>query len=216
RAYLAFAGGLEVKPVLGSRSTDLRSRFGGVEGRALRAGDRLALAPSEGAAAGWLSPTLRRTAIAHVAPEAPLPILPGRHLGHFTADAFQLLCDSRWRVSRDADRAGIRLDGPPLHHVGQPEVPSVGLPLGAVQVPRDGRPIVMLVDRPVTGGYPVVGCLGRAAVGRAAQLLPGDEVRFAPVTAAQAREELRNLDALLRDGVRSQDDPGPAWAGALD
>jgi biotin-dependent carboxylase-like uncharacterized protein len=216
RAYLAFAGGIDVEPVLGSRSTDLRSRFGGLEGRALRAGDRLALARSDRAAPGWLTSTLRRVATAQVVQDVPLQILPGPHLDRCGPDAFERLCGSLWRVSREADRAGIRLDGPPLDHLGEPEVPSVALPLGAVQVPPDGRPIVMLADRPVTGGYPVVGCLARAAVGRAAQLLVGDEVRFAPVAAAKAREELRMLETLLREGVRSEDDPGPAWAGALD
>lgn len=74
---------------------------------------------------------------------------------------------------------GYRLDGPAIEHDGAPEIPSVGLPLGAVQVPPDGRPIVMLADRPVTGGYPVIACVRSADVDRVAQLLPGEPIRFA-------------------------------------
>ena len=93
---------------------------------------------------------------------------------------------------------GYRLDGPAIEHRATPEVPSVGLPLGAVQVPPDGRPIVMLADRPVTGGYPVIGCVASDDVGRVAQLLPGERLRFAQVGRAATLEG----DA--------------AWAGALE
>jgi allophanate hydrolase subunit 2 len=88
---------------------------------------------------------------------------------------------------------GYRLDGRAVEHSETPEVPSLGLPLGAIQVPPDGRLIVMLADRPVTGGYPVIGCVARADIGRVAQLLPGDTLRFA----------------------RTGDQGDAAWAGAL-
>jgi antagonist of KipI len=221
RAYLAVAGGLAVEPVLDSRSTDLRSGFGGVDGRPLSAGDRLDVAPGQPERSlepGLLVPELRRAAADHLVVDAPFPIVSGPHPERFAPGALDLLCTQPWRVSADADRAGIRLegDGALLAHPGEAEVPSVALPLGAVQVPPDARPIIMLADRPVTGGYPVIGCVARAAIGRAAQLLPGDEVRFTLVSAREARDELRRVVALLRDGIRVDEDAAPLWAGALD
>jgi antagonist of KipI len=221
RAYLAVAGGLAVEPVLGSRSTDLRSVFGGVHGRPLSAGDRLGVAPGEPEGSfqpGLVVPELRRAASDQLVVDAPFPIVGGPHPERFAPDALDLLCTQPWRVSADADRAGIRLeaDGAALAHAGEAEVPSVALPLGAVQVPPDGRPIIMLADRPVTGGYPVIGCVARAAIGRAAQLLPGDQVRFTVVSAPEARDELRRVVALLRDGIRVDEDAAPHWAGSLD
>ena len=221
RAYLAVAGGLAVEPVLGSRSTDLRSGFGGVDGRPLSAGDRLDVAPghSDGSfEPGLLVPELRRAAADQLVVDAPLPVVGGPHLERFAPSVLDLLCARPWRVSADADRAGIRLegDGASLAHAGEAEVPSVALPLGAVQVPPDGRPIIMLADRPVTGGYPVIGCIARAAVGRVAQLLPGDEIRFTAVSTREARDALRHVVALLRDGIRVDEDATPHWAGSLD
>ncbi len=169
RAYLAIAGGIEVHPVLGSPSTDLRSGFGGLGGRALRTDDRLEI----GTASGGLPAGSGRR------PTGPIRILAGPHLERFAPGALERLCQTRWTVASEADRMGYRLDGPAVEHDGAPEIPSVGLPLGAVQVPPDGRPIVMLADRPVTGGYPVIACVTAADVDRVAQLLPGEPIRFA-------------------------------------
>lgn len=187
RAYLAIAGGIQVEAVLGSASTDLRAGFGGFSGRALRAGDRLALGAETGAPRAGSPPAT-----------GPIRILPGPHVAQFAPGALDQLCATGWTVASEADRMGYRLDGPAIEHRATPEVPSLGLPLGAVQVPPDGRPIVMLADRPVTGGYPVIGCVASDDVGRVAQLLPGDVVRFARVGRAVTLEG----DA--------------AWAGALE
>ncbi|MDQ2940824.1 MAG: 5-oxoprolinase subunit PxpB [Chloroflexota bacterium] len=190
RAYLAIAGGIEVERVLGSPSTDMRSGFGGLGGRALRAGDRLDIGTASGAS---------RAAAGRPA-TGPIRVLPGPHLDRFAPGMLDRLCETTWTVAPEADRMGYRLDGPAVEHVGTAEVPSVGLPLGAVQVPPGGRPIIMLVDRPVTGGYPVIGCVPAADVCRVAQLLPGDPLRFARMGIGQAM----TLDA------------DADWAGALE
>lgn len=190
RAYLAVAGGIEVDQVLGSPSTDLRSGFGGLGGRALRTGDRLEV----GMAGGGVPAVSRRPAT------GPIRILPGPHLDRFAPGAMERLCETAWTVASEADRMGYRLDGAAIEHGATPDVPSLGLPLGAVQVPPDGRPIIMLADRPVTGGYPVIGCVPAADVGRVAQLLPGEALRFARMGIGQA-------SALEGDA---------AWAGALE
>lgn len=202
RGYLAIGGGLSIEPVLGSASTDLRSGYGGVGGRALRAEDRLACHPGSGRAARWTG----------ARPTGPIRVVDGPHAASFAPDA---LTGVSWRVGREADRAAARLDGPRLEGTAS-EVASIGLPLGAVQVPPDGRPIVMLADRPVTGGYPVPAVVIGADIGRVARLRPGQDVRFASVSPDEARsalrraeEELAALEAL--DGPR---DDELGWAGS--
>lgn len=205
RAYLAFSGGIEVDPVLGSAATDLRTAFGGHEGRALRAGDALAIGSTTGVGLRWVG----------ARHQGPIRIVAGPHADRLVSDA---LMANAWTVSPAADRAGVRLDGD--HRLGPDgaEVASMGLPLGAVQMPPDGRPIVMLADRPVTGGYPVPACVIRADVGRVAQMRPGDQLRFTSVSLAEAREaNLRaeeELAALVDAGVPPDDELG--WAGALE
>lgn len=197
RGYLAAAGGIEVEPVLGSASTDLRSGFGGLDGRALRPGDRLALGMPSGAAARWTgSPGT-----------GPIRIVDGPH-GH----AAELAGD--WIVGPEIDRAGARLEGGKPAYAG--EVPSMGLPLGAVQVPPDGRPIVMLADRPVTGGYPVPACVIRADVGRVAQLRTGDRLTFVSVSMEEARAALRRVTAELAalEPIETARDDELGWAGS--
>lgn len=212
RAYLAFGGGIRVASVLGSASTDLRSGFGGQSGRALREGDVLELGePSALARAA-------RLAVPLAGESGSIRVLAGPHADRFAPDVMERLCAADWLVGAEADRAGVRLDGPAMDGAGAPEVPSLPLPLGAVQLPPDGRPIVMLADRPVTGGYPVVACVIRADIGRIAQLVPGEALRFALTTADAAREALRAQERLLDslEPVAPEVGGDAAWAGSLD
>ena len=197
RGYLAVAGGLTVERVLGSPSTDLRTGFGGFDGRAFRAGDRLEVGPMAGRPARWTGS----------ATTGPIRIVPGPH-----PDSFARL-EANWTVAVEADRTGVRLDGPRLEGG---EVPSMGLPLGAIQVPPDGRPIVMLADRPVTGGYLVPACVIRADVGRVAQLRTGDTVRFASVLPEEARAALRREEQQLAaiEPLEATEDDEVGWAGS--
>ena len=204
RAYLAFGGGIEVEHVLGSPATDLRTGFGGLEGRALLAGDLLTIGRPLRRARRWTG----------TRDQGPIRVVAGPHADRLAAEALTM---NAWTVSPAADRAGIRLDGE-LLRPEDPEVPSMGLPVGAVQVPPDGRPIVMLADRPVTGGYPVPACVIGADVGRVAQLRPGDPLRFVSVSPGEAREANQRaeeeLAALVDAGAPPDDELG--WAGALE
>jgi biotin-dependent carboxylase-like uncharacterized protein len=171
RSYLTVRGGIVTAAALGSRSHDTLAGLGPPP---LRAGDRLVVGP------------LRGDLLVDVAPVAPptprtveLDVLPGPHL-HWLADVGQVGAQT-WTVAADSDRVGLRLAGAALarattHH--EAEVPSQGLVRGAVQVPVDGIPVVFLADHPVTGGYPVVAVLTERASDRAAQLVPGQEVRL--------------------------------------
>jgi 5-oxoprolinase (ATP-hydrolysing) subunit C len=199
RGYLAVAGGLTVERVLGSPSTDLRVGFGGLDGRALRAGDRLEVGPVIGPPGRWIGS----------ATTGPIRIVPGPHPETLAA------LEADWTVAVEADRTGLRLDGPRLEGG---EVPSMGLPEGAIQIPPDGRPIVMLADRPVTGGYLVPACVIRADIGRVAQLRTGDHPTFASVSTGEAREELRRTEQELAalEPLEAVEDDELGWAGSHD
>jgi len=203
RGYLAIGGGVNVEPVLGSASTDLRTGFGGFEGRALRSGDRLEIGT-------------RRSSGAHrwtgSWPAGPIRVVPGPHADQFSPDA---LTGAAWRVGVEADRTGVRLDGaaPPSDAL---EVASMALVLGAIQVPPDRRPIMMLADRPVTGGYPVPAVVIGADIGRVAQLRAGDQVRFASVSIEEARSALRRAESELAalEALDGPQDDELGWAGS--
>jgi allophanate hydrolase subunit 2 len=121
--------------------------------------------------------------------------------------------EDEWTVAVEADRTGVRLDGP---RVQGGEVPSMGLPLGAIQIPPDGRPIVMLADRPVTGGYRVPACVIRADIGRVAQLRTGDALTFISVAPGEAREALVEAEEELAalEPLDAAEDDEPGWAGS--
>ena len=171
--YVAVAGGFDLPCVLGSRSTDTLGRVGPP---AVQAGDQVAV----GRAVRWVDPL-------ELAPRLVMPgagpvvvrVHPGPRPESF-ADGLAALCRASWTVSTSADRTGARLDGPALpRRTGEAE--PEGLVLGAVQVPPHGRPIVLLADHPVTGGYPVVAVVHADDVRLVAQSRPGTVLRFVPV-----------------------------------
>jgi biotin-dependent carboxylase-like uncharacterized protein len=198
-AYLAVAGGIGVPLQLGSRATHLRARLGGVDGRALHAGDRLAATGHDGAPE---AAECAQSAFRHDA--APLRLLLGPQDDHFTPDALRALGNAEFVVSRDADRMGIRLDGPPLAHDAQAgdEIVSDGTAPGAIQVPPDGKPILLLADCQTVGGYPKIATVIRADLPRLAHLLPGDRLRFAIATRAEGLAALRAQRARLEAWLR--------------
>ena len=170
RSYLAVRGGVAVRPVLGSRSTDTLSGLGPAP---LRAGDELPvgdLAAEE--------PVVDVAPVARPADRPVLGVLRGPRRDRLAADAWAMLTSAEWAVGTDSDRVGLRLSGPALRHAGSGELPSEGLVPGAVQVPPDGAPVLFLADHPVTGGYPVLAVVRTADLPIAAQLRPGDVVRF--------------------------------------
>ncbi|CAM5739843.1 Biotin-dependent carboxyltransferase family protein OS=Streptomyces microflavus OX=1919 GN=HUT09_19655 PE=4 SV=1 [Streptomyces microflavus] len=171
RGYLAFAGGLEPEPVLGSRSADLLSGLGPAP---LREGDTLPLGEPAGEPPQCEGPAPwpgRPT-------ELVLPLHLGPRHAWFTAAALRTLTTAAYRVSPHSNRIGLRTEGPALERARDGELPSEGMVLGAIQVPPDGLPVVFLNDHPTTGGYPVVGVVPETALAVAAQAVPGTRVRF--------------------------------------
>jgi antagonist of KipI len=188
RAYLAVGGGIDGPIVLGSRSTDLRGGFGGIAGRALRAGDVLPLGD-----AGIVEVDAPRSASWWIddAPDAPadgaIRALPGADATHRTDALFS----RAWRVAAASDRQGIRLEGETLQPEDARERISAPVVPGTIQLPPDGQPIVLLADAQTHGGYPRIGHVIRADLPRLAQLRPGDTLRFAPCTPKQAQAAWR-------------------------
>ena len=195
RGWLAISGGIQVEKVLGSRSTDLRAQFGGVNGRPLRADDVLQLgAFARGASAAleacrvasWFAP------VAWALPAAPAPVLRimrGSEWLRFAPEVRGVFLREPFTVTPNADRMGARLEGPPLRYDG-PELLSEAVVAGTIQVPPSGQPIVLLPDCQTIGGYPKLAHVITVDLPIAAQLRAGDQVRFQLVRLAEAHELL--------------------------
>lgn len=197
RAYLAVSGGLAVPPLFGSRATHVPGRLGGFNGRPLQAGDRLPLGPATGAArapgGGWPA-----------TPPIPIPrgharlrVLPTVHPTRFRADALDQLQSGPYRLRSESDRMGYRLEGPPLQStVGGAQL-SEPSPIGSIQIPPDGGPILLMADCQTMGGYPVIGTVISADLGLAGQVGPGDTLAFTVCTRHDAVAALIALERTL-------------------
>ncbi|HEX6140971.1 MAG TPA: biotin-dependent carboxyltransferase family protein [Candidatus Limnocylindria bacterium] len=194
--YLALAGGCDVPLVLGSRSTYARAALGGIDGRAPRAGDRLNVSVVPGSERRAPRPSVHAT--------GALRVLPGPQDDHFDPEQFARFTATDWRVSREADRMGLRLDGPALAHRPDKgaDIVSEAVVPGAVQVPGAGMPIVLGVDAQTIGGYAKIATVIRADVPRLAHARPGTVLRFRAVTRAEALAARREATAALADWVR--------------
>ncbi|MBN2003356.1 MAG: biotin-dependent carboxyltransferase family protein [Anaerolineae bacterium] len=189
RAYLAISGGIALAPFLGSQSTYLKGGFGGLEGRALRPGDRLPLGPQPVRepvmAAGKTWPPEWRPPYSH---NPTLRIVWGPQDTASDDVARAALTGEAYRVTPEADRMGMRLEGPALVCQTAGESVSDGLVTGSIQVPPNGRPIVMLADHQTTGGYPKIATVIQADLPLLAQCLPGASIHFKAVSLDEARQ----------------------------
>ncbi|POA80404.1 allophanate hydrolase [Pseudomonas sp. FW305-E2] len=185
RAYLAAPGGFLGEEVLGSCATVVREALGGIDGQGA------ALARNQALAFTGSSAPLREVPHALCPQFAPKPVLDlvmGAQIGEFSGTSLFEAFNREWTLDSRADRMGIRLLGPQLVYQGAPMI-SEGIPLGAVQVPPDGQPIVLLNDRQTIGGYPRLGALTPLALAQLAQCMPGAEVRFRAVVQDEAWRE---------------------------
>jgi antagonist of KipI len=190
RAYLAVSGGIAVPRVLGSRSTHLVSRLGGLDGRALAAGDRVPLGDAGRARQRVGSVPADVEALGTATPSsvgiARLRVLLDRHLERFETSALAALQSAPYTVGPESDRMGFRLEGPLLRHSAGADIVSDVTPLGTLQVPASGQPILLMADRPTTGGYACIATVITADIPVAAQLAPGDSLMFQQSTLGEA------------------------------
>jgi len=194
RAYLAVRGGLDVPRVLGSRSTHVRAAMGGMDGRPLRAGDRVPIGVHESHDHGSSAPASRLNRAKEGRHREPvtLRVVYGPQYDWFPDEAFERLQSGRFTVLPDSDRMGFRLSSDTtISRRSDEEMISDATFTGALQVPPSGQPILLMADRPTTGGYPQIAVVISADLSRAGQLVPGDEVRFTFCSLAEARAVLR-------------------------
>jgi antagonist of KipI len=201
RSYLAVAGGFDVPPVLGSRSTHIRSHTGGFHGRALIKDDRLEWGSPPRGAVTRVERSIPKELRPAYAAHPTLRIILGPQTDFFEQEAVAALTTSRYTVSSDSDRMGYRLSGPALTHRSVAEMISDATPIGSLQVPPNRQPILLMADRQTTGGYPKIAVVISADLSVAAQLMPGHTVGFSEVTVAQAHALLREHEALLQEAT---------------
>lgn len=201
RAYIAWHGGPALTPVLGSTSTDLRGAFGGLEGRALRAGDRFDLHRPLGPNLGevkQLAQALRLVlpaALIPAAPEQSLRIIQHPMAKLFVPEAWTHLTRDTFRIHAASDRMGYRLEGPELTLRDRTPLLSEGTSMGTIQVPPDGQPIVLMADRQTTGGYAKIATVARIDLPTLAQHMSGETLRFNAITLEQAHALLARREA---------------------
>ena len=189
RAYVAVEGGFAVPPTLGSRATHVISAMGGLDGRPIRAGDILSL--TDTVRTGGPPTNEPRASIVQLPDRAArLRVLPGPQQDLFSRDALEVLQSAPYTISSTSDRMGFRLDGPKLTHSRGADIISDATPLGVLQVPASGQPILLMADRPTAGGYPKVATVITADMAIAGQLGPGDTITFAVCTPAIAMAAL--------------------------
>ena len=177
RCYVAVRGGFDVAPVLGSASTDVLAHVGPAP---LAVGQRLGVGPVRGGVV--TSPGLPPGNLPRSSDEVVLDVVLGPRTDWFTAQAVESLSRQRWQVTPQSNRVGLRLAGDtPLVRAIADELPSEGTPLGAIQVPASGQPVLFLADHPLTGGYPVIGCVAPHHLDRAGQIPVGAWLRFNPI-----------------------------------
>jgi 5-oxoprolinase (ATP-hydrolysing) subunit C len=212
--YLAVGGAIDVPPVLGSNATHTRSALGGIGGRALAAGAVLPVrdvGARDAGAAALIAPWLERS-------DDPIRVILGPQDDYFSRAQIETFSRERWTVSNRSDRMAYFLDGASITPENGLNVVSDGIVMGAIQVLGDGRPMVLMADRQVTGGYPKIATVIGPDLGRLAQLRPGASLRFAITTideAVKARRVARAmLDAPVETAPLRKDPSAEALLGA--
>jgi biotin-dependent carboxylase-like uncharacterized protein len=189
RAYVAVKGGLNTPIVMGSRSTCMRVGFGGHQGRSLRVGDVLNVNVNSGKP----RPILKL-------PESLIPKYPSRHeanviLGpqddYFTEENISKFLTSTFTISTDSDRMGYRLEGETIQYGNGQRMISDAIPIGAIQVPESGKPILMMRDAQTTGGYPKIAVVSTPSVTHLGQAKPNDEIMFRQISLSRAQQAIR-------------------------
>lgn len=206
RAYLAAAGGFKVPSVMGSKSTFLRAKIGGMDGRALQEGDELDIN----------FPIFTNNLSCKTVPEKYryIPRYPqivrvilGPQVDAFTQKGINTFLNSKYMITHESDRMGCRLEGPKIEHTDKPDIISDGITAGSIQVPGNGQPIIMMADRQTTGGYAKIATVITPDLWKLAQAKPGDSIGFISVTLSQAHDayieyekKLQKLPEILASG----------------
>lgn len=199
RAYLAVTGGLDVPVVMDSRSTYLLGKFGGWEGRPLKAQDRLPLGSpprTQKPREGFVFPESLRPAYRK---DPRLRLVPGPFQEYFSEETLADFLSGEYLITSNSDRMGYRLQGKPVTRKKSGELITCGLANGTIQVPPNGQPILLLADRQTMGGYPIIATVIHADLSLIAQCAPGDRIRFEAVSADEGRKAFLSLWTPLKN-----------------
>ncbi len=197
RCYLCVAGGIDVPTLMGSRSTHLLTKLGGLDGRPLRGGDVLhSFEPPPGFEA-MAGKKVCDLVMPKYEPAVTLRVILGPEDDHFVKESIDTFLSSEYTVSESSDRVGVRLLGSELRHLHGADILSEGVSVGAVQVPASGQPIILFVERPTTGGYAKIATVIGADLHQVGQLKPRDRIRFQQVSLEEAVELLHTQEKLL-------------------
>ncbi len=201
RGYLAVHGGIDVAPVLDSRSTDLNAALGPLQGRALQKGTQLplrSLPPMAGVSQSSLRWSLNPLPWFSANPQLPLRLLPGAHRAQLDKASMTRLFSEEFTLSNDSNRVGLRLEGVSLVRQVQTDILSEATLPGAVQLPPSGQAIIFGPEGPVSGGYPRIGQVAAVDFPRLAHYRPGDRLCFTPCQMDEALAALQQRDRALQ------------------
>ena len=204
RSYIAFSGGLDVPVVMGSKSTNLKCKLGGYQGRQLKMGDEIPFAAPVETLSGLsqrMVPYYKREENVNT-----LRVVLGLQTEYFTAKGMETFFGEEYTVTNRSDRMGCNLDGPVIEYQSKADIISDGIPFGGIQIPNGGKPIIMLSDRQTTGGYAKIATVISADIPLFVQRKMGDKIRFKEVSIEQAQEiyaeEAKNLEELQKKLLR--------------
>jgi antagonist of KipI len=195
RSYISVAGGYDVPIVMGSKSTYLKAGIGGVEGRALEKGDVL---HTTGRLKGISGRALHPDEVPSYKKELTIRVVLGPHEHSFTEEGIQTFLSTPYEVTPQSDRMGFRLKGEKVEHATSADIISEAIPLGGIQVPANGDPIILMSDRQTTGGYTRIATVISSDIPYLAQAMPGCTIHFREVTVEQAQEVYETNDRFLR------------------
>ncbi|MFK9094606.1 biotin-dependent carboxyltransferase family protein [Bacillus salipaludis] len=197
RSYIAFAGGVQVPMVMGSRSTYVRGEYGGIDGRPLKAGDEIPIGTSRFQFSQLHGRRIRPTDLPEFERERPIQFILGPDHQEFTEQSIETFIHSPYIVTNDSDRMGYRLQGAQLEHINGADIISDFITIGTIQVPGSGQPIVHMADCGTSGGYTKLGVVIGADIPYLAQRKPGDRICFEPVEIEEAQEKWKFQEQLI-------------------
>jgi antagonist of KipI len=202
RAYLAVSGGIDVPLVMGSRSTYLMGRFGGMEGRPLRTADRLPIPKPKANHRESIGRELPAEYRPPYGRNPEIRVIRGPFEEFFSDRGITAFYSTEYSITPQSDRMGYRLEGEPVSRKKSEELITCGLAQGTIQVPPNGQPIVLLADRQTIGGYPIIATAAHVDLPLIAQCAPGEKLRFRPVLPEEAQDAYRSLWSGLRSFLK--------------
>src|SRR5665648_891564 len=199
RSYLLVAGGIDVPIILGSKSTYVRGKIGGLKGRPLRKADIISIGKPNQELQNIIGRKAASIDIPDYHEENEIRVMLGPQDDYFTKDGLHTFLNSFYEITVNSDRMGYRLKGHKIESRNGSDIITDGIPLGSIQVPQDGMPIVMLADRQTTGGYAKIATVISVDIDKFAQMKTGNKMKFTPINLEEAHRLLGEREKNITD-----------------